>query len=143
MQEAINELWSGQAAARGTGLADAREEPHRRGGISDEDAERVLAILKRLLKELFPRGGALPRAAAQRIAERATTAIYLHSHMDEETFDSERIAQCCVGVPAPDGSNIPTCSYNVLYRERDPRFNAHAPPWHERAGGRRDFSDAP
>ena len=27
-----------------------------------------------------------------------------------------------VAVPEPDGTSIPTCSYNVLYRERDPRF---------------------
>ena len=27
-----------------------------------------------------------------------------------------------VGVPDVDGSNIPTCSYNVLYRENDARF---------------------
>jgi hypothetical protein len=25
-------------------------------------------------------------------------------------------------VPEEDGSNIPTCSYNVLYREKDKRF---------------------
>jgi uncharacterized radical SAM superfamily Fe-S cluster-containing enzyme len=30
--------------------------------------------------------------------------------------------KCCVGVPETDGSNIPTCSYNVLYREKDQRF---------------------
>ena len=30
--------------------------------------------------------------------------------------------RCSVGVPEADGSNIPTCAYNVLYRERDPRF---------------------
>jgi len=42
--------------------------------------------------------------------------------MDEETFDAGRVMKCCVGVPAADGTNIPTCSYNVLYREQDPRF---------------------
>jgi tetraether lipid synthase len=118
VQDAINYVWAGGVP-----------------GLADEDGQRVLTILKRLLKELFPRGGALPRHVAQRMAERATKAIYLHSHMDEETFDTERIAQCCVGVPYPDGANIPTCSYNVLYREKDDRFNAHASPWHARTGG--------
>ena len=42
--------------------------------------------------------------------------------MDEENFDVARIMKCCVGVPEADGSNIPTCSYNVLYREKDARF---------------------
>jgi uncharacterized radical SAM superfamily Fe-S cluster-containing enzyme len=42
--------------------------------------------------------------------------------MDEENFDVARVMKCCVGVPETDGSNIPTCSYNVLYREKDGRF---------------------
>ena len=37
-------------------------------------------------------------------------------------FDVARVMKCCVGVPETDGSNIPTCSYNVLYREKDRRF---------------------
>jgi hypothetical protein len=86
------------------------------------EAERVLATLKRLINEMFPPGKALPLADRQRVAERASKAIYIHSHMDEESFDVSRIMKCSVGVPETDGSNIPTCSYNVLYRERDQRF---------------------
>ena len=48
--------------------------------------------------------------------------------MDEETFDTDRIRRCCVGVRNADGQNIPSCSYNVLYRERDPRFAPAARP---------------
>jgi hypothetical protein len=87
------------------------------------ESEAVLRTLKRLLKELFPPGGkTLSLLERQKIAERSSKAIYIHSHMDEENFDVSRIMKCCVGVPAPDGTNIPTCSYNVLYREKDPRF---------------------
>jgi hypothetical protein len=86
------------------------------------ETEAVLATLKRLLKEMFPPGRPLPLADRQKIAERATKAIYIHSHMDEESFDVSRIMKCSVGVPEIDGSNIPTCSYNILYRERDRRF---------------------
>ena len=71
---------------------------------------------------MFPANGAISREAALRAGEQAVKAIYIHSHMDEENFDVSRIMKCCVGVPAPDGTNIPTCSYNVLYREKDPRF---------------------
>ena len=39
-----------------------------------------------------------------------------------EGVDVSRVMKCCVGVPETDGSNIPTCSYNVLYREKDRRF---------------------
>ncbi len=86
------------------------------------ESEAVLATLKRLLKEMFPPGKPLPLPDRQKIAERATKAIYIHSHMDEESFDVSRIMKCSVGVPEIDGSNIPTCSYNILYRERDARF---------------------
>lgn len=86
------------------------------------ESEAVLRTLKRLLSSLFPPGPPLPLLERQKIAERLVKAVYIHSHMDEENFDVARIMKCSVGVPATDGSNIPTCSYNVLYREADPRF---------------------
>jgi hypothetical protein len=86
------------------------------------ESEAVLATLKRLLKEMFPPGRPLPLEERQKIAERAIKAVYIHSHMDEENFDVARLMKCSIGVPEVDGSNIPTCSYNVLYRENDRRF---------------------
>ncbi|PYM23557.1 MAG: hypothetical protein DMD78_11565 [Candidatus Rokuibacteriota bacterium] len=87
------------------------------------ESRAVLKTLKRLLEEMFPTGGAPPSILErQKIAERSAKAIYIHSHMDEESFDVARVMKCCVGVPEVDGSNIPTCSYNVLYREKDARF---------------------
>ena len=64
----------------------------------------------------------IPNSLEQKIAERTVKAIYIHSHMDEENFDVARVMKCPVGVPQEDGGNIPTCSYNVLYREKDERF---------------------
>jgi uncharacterized radical SAM superfamily Fe-S cluster-containing enzyme len=86
------------------------------------EGERVLATLKRLLGEMFPSAGPIPLEERQKIAERTSKAIYIHSHMDEESFDVSRIMKCSVGVPEVDGSNVPTCAYNVLYREKDARF---------------------
>ena len=86
------------------------------------ESAQVLATLRRLLDEMFPPGKPLEIEARRRISERCVKAIYIHSHMDEENFIVDRVKQCCVGVPSPDGTNIPTCSYNVLYREKDPRF---------------------
>jgi len=86
------------------------------------ESPAVLRTLKRLLAQMFPPGPALPIRERQRLAERSARAIYIHSHMDEESFDVGRVMKCCVGVPEADGTSIPTCSYNVLYRERDPRF---------------------
>jgi uncharacterized radical SAM superfamily Fe-S cluster-containing enzyme len=87
------------------------------------ESRAVLRTLRRLLEEMFPTGGPAPSILErQKIAERSAKAIYIHSHMDEESFDVARVMKCCVGVPETDGTNIPTCSYNVLYREKDARF---------------------
>jgi len=103
-----------------------------RGAIDDlwsrddvPEAEAILRTLKRLIKDMFP-AEPLALAERQKIAERASKAIYIHSHMDEETFDVSRIMKCSIGVPDVDGSNIPTCSYNILYREKDARFSDEA-----------------
>lgn len=97
----INELW-------------ALEQP-------TEVNDAVLHTLKDLLKKMFPPAG-ISYSEQQILAERSAKAIYIHSHMDEVNFDTDRIRQCCVAVPHADGTTIPTCSYNILYRERDPHF---------------------
>jgi uncharacterized radical SAM superfamily Fe-S cluster-containing enzyme len=90
------------------------------GALECDDTEAVLAALKRMVKAVFAPD--LSDGERLRVAERDTKAIYVHAHMDEESFDTDRIRQCCVGIREPDGSNIPSCAYNVLYRERDRRF---------------------
>jgi 7,8-dihydro-6-hydroxymethylpterin dimethyltransferase len=100
LQDVINDLWS----------------------TDSDSAEEVLHVLKDLIQRLFPQNK-ISYATQQRISERSAKTIYIHSHMDEENFDVDRIRQCCVGVPAADGTNTPTCSYNILYRERDRRFS--------------------
>jgi uncharacterized radical SAM superfamily Fe-S cluster-containing enzyme len=102
LRQAMDELW-----------ADPERLP---------ESEQLLATLKRLLGAMFPARRPLSFEARQKIAERASKAIYIHSHMDEESFDVARVMKCSIGVPEIDGSNIPTCSYNVLYREHDMRF---------------------
>ena len=90
------------------------------GDIACEQGDAVLHALRGLIDRLFASG--VDDDAKLRIAEAETKAIYLHTHMDEESFDTDRIRKCCVGMPAADGSNVPSCAYNVLYRERDGRF---------------------
>jgi uncharacterized radical SAM superfamily Fe-S cluster-containing enzyme len=120
LQGVISELW-------------AQEQPT---AIGDE----VLRTLKRLLQQIFPAKG-LSYAEQQILTERAAKTIYIHSHMDEANFDTERIRQCCVGVPSADGGNIPTCSYNILYRERDTRFSEARPaPLSRHTGGKKWYA---
>lgn len=93
------------------------------------ESRSVLKTLKRLLNEMFPPEGERPsETERQRIAERSAKAIYIHSHMDEESFDVSRAMSCCVCVPELDGTIIPACSYNVYHRERDTRFTDNGLP---------------
>jgi uncharacterized radical SAM superfamily Fe-S cluster-containing enzyme len=100
LADVVNRLWSGE--------------------LTCANADAVLATLKRLTETVFAPG--TDPIARMRHAEQSAKAIYIHSHMDEDTFDTDRIRQCCVGIREPDGTNIPSCAYNVLYRNRDARF---------------------
>lgn len=105
LKDVINDLWSSDLA----------------GDLPGVTSQQVLKTLKETLHRLFP-SRPLPYAERQVISERSAKTVYVHSHMDENNFDTDRIRQCCVGVPETDGGNTPTCSYNILYRGRDERF---------------------
>ncbi len=115
LTDVIADLWSRD---------DGNDGDH---GVHDAaTSAAVLSALRGLTKRMFPPGG-LAYREQQRVAERGAKAIYIHSHMDEANFDTDRIRQCCVAVPDAQGGSTPTCSYNILYRERDPRFAERAP----------------
>jgi uncharacterized radical SAM superfamily Fe-S cluster-containing enzyme len=115
--DVINRLWAGE--------------------IECSDAEPVLGRLRALTESVFAKDLSLRERL--RRAESSAKAIYIHSHMDEDTFDTDRIRQCCVGIREPDGTNIPSCAYNTLYRDRDARFAAKpAAPLVTLGRGRRD-----
>jgi uncharacterized radical SAM superfamily Fe-S cluster-containing enzyme len=113
MRDAIDRLWSEE----------------------DPESERTLGILKGLIARMFPADRPISREEALRISERASKAVYVHSHMDEETLDTERLAQCCDMNCYADGSQIPVCASNVLYRETEPRFTPHPVVRPPRVGG--------
>lgn len=115
-------------------LESAMHEAIDRLWASDEsDDERTLGILRTLVEELFPKDGKTHNTL--RASERASKAIYVHSHMDEENFDVERLAQCCDSNCYADGSTIPVCAYNVLYREKEERFMEKPRTWSSKDGG--------
>jgi uncharacterized radical SAM superfamily Fe-S cluster-containing enzyme len=117
LQEAIDRLWVDDTA----------------------EAARTLRALKALITSLFPSDGVLSKAAALRVSERAVKAVYVHSHMDEETFDVERAALCCDSNVYADGTTVPVCNSNVLYRDKDARFVAKPKAWNARTGGKTVF----
>jgi uncharacterized radical SAM superfamily Fe-S cluster-containing enzyme len=99
------------------------------------EADQILDRLKRLLQDTFPSDKSMSYEARLRASEKHIKAIYLHSHMDEESMDLERLAACCDASCYPDGSRYPVCAYNVLYREKDPSFVKDPAPWGARSGG--------
>jgi tetraether lipid synthase len=106
----------------------------------DAEGERALRLLERLLRTMFPSDRPITRAQALAAGEQAIKAIYIHSHMDEETFDTERAADCCDSNCYADGTTIPVCNYNVLYRETEAKFTASPVEWGTRQGGQRSFA---
>ena len=127
--EAIDALW---LEAEEQELAPTQEHaPHQ--------AWRTLALIKRMLALMFP-AKPLSRAQALKVSERVVKAIYVHSHMDEDSFDVERAALCCDSNVYADGSMIPVCNYNVLYRDKQARFMQDPLVWNERSGGRLSFA---
>jgi uncharacterized radical SAM superfamily Fe-S cluster-containing enzyme len=89
---------------------------------AEGDAMNVLPAVRRLLERMYPPGKPLSNAERQAAAEQNLLAVYLHSHMDEDTLDLGRLTVCPDQVPDPEGRLIPACAYNLFYRQKDPRF---------------------
>jgi 7,8-dihydro-6-hydroxymethylpterin dimethyltransferase len=83
---------------------------------------REMAALRSLVERMYPPGLALGAFERQRIAESAVRTVYVHSHMDEDTFDCSRAMMCPDLVPAEPGRLVPACTYNLFYRMQDERF---------------------
>jgi uncharacterized radical SAM superfamily Fe-S cluster-containing enzyme len=86
--------------------------------------ERLLRTFRAIISELYPPGRPLTRFEQQRTAEKHILTVYLHAHMDEDTFDLARLVVCPDQVPDADGRMVPACAYNLFYRMQDERFFA-------------------
>ncbi len=89
--------------------------------VNGGDAKH-LKVLKDAVKSLYPVGKNLSIFERQKVAEHFTKTIYIHSHMDADTFDLARICRCGDLVPQCDGRYVPACSYNMFYRQQDENF---------------------
>jgi len=81
-----------------------------------------LAVLRRLTERVFPSGRVLSTFERQQAAEEFVRTIYIHAHMDEDTFDCSRAMLCPDLVPCEPDRLVPACTYNLFYRMQDPRF---------------------
>ena len=91
----------------------------------------LLAAVKELLRTLYPAGKPLTVHERQRLAERRVKTIYVHAHMDEDTYEVGRAMRCPDQVPVDAERMIGACNYNLFYRMHDPRY------WVEPGEGRR------
>jgi 7,8-dihydro-6-hydroxymethylpterin dimethyltransferase len=89
---------------------------------AEGDTGGFLPAIRGLVDRIFPRGKSLSANERQIAAEESLLAVYLHSHMDEDTLDLARLAVCPDQVPDPEGRLIPACAYNLFYRQKDTRF---------------------
>jgi uncharacterized radical SAM superfamily Fe-S cluster-containing enzyme len=81
-----------------------------------------LATLRELVEKMYPADSSATDFQRQRIAESTVRTIYIHSHMDEDTFDCSRAMLCPDLVPSEPGKLISACTYNLFYRMKDSRF---------------------
>jgi uncharacterized radical SAM superfamily Fe-S cluster-containing enzyme len=86
-----------------------------------------LQDLKQIFRELHPSTSKLEEKERSKRIERMIKMLIIHPHMDEDTFDIDRVKSCGDLVPDEQGRMIPACSYNLLYRQQDERF------WYESA----------
>lgn len=87
-----------------------------------EGRSDLLPAFKKLIQDVHPTDRKLNAFERQRAAESTVRTVYIHSHMDEDTFDCARAAQCPDLVPAAPGKLVPACTYNLFYRQKDERF---------------------
>jgi len=81
-----------------------------------------LRFFRNLIRDIYPPDRPLDVFERQRVAESAVRTVYVHAHMDEDTFDCSRAMMCPDLVPCEPGRLIPACTYNLFYRMRDERF---------------------
>ena len=97
-----------------------------RDGISrawaDGADRKTVDTLRRFLEKLYPRGENLTQDRRAEVLERWVKMLLVHPHMDRYNFDVDRVSSCGDLVPDGTGEMIPACSYNLLYRQKDPRF---------------------
>ncbi len=86
------------------------------------DQKKILKSLKRAIHLMYPEDGALELQERLKVGEGLVKTIFIHAFMDVNTFEVDRIKKCCTHYAMPDGRLMPGCAYNLLYRDKDPRY---------------------
>lgn len=89
---------------------------------AEGEEPELLRAIKELLVALYPAGPPLSVHERQRRAEKRVKTIYVHAHMDEDTYEVGRAMRCPDQVPVDAERLIGACNYNLFYRQQDERF---------------------
>lgn len=81
-----------------------------------------LGFFREIIEKLYPTGKNLTDFERHRIGESYVRTVYIHAHMDEDTFDCSRAMFCPDQVPVEPGRLLCACTYNLFYRMQDERF---------------------
>jgi hypothetical protein len=82
----------------------------------------LLRGIRAMIERLYPAHESVTVHERQRRAEGMVKTIYAHAHMDEDTFEIGRAMRCPDQVPVDGSRLIGACTYNLRYRQQDPRF---------------------
>lgn len=105
--------------------AEFRDGINRLWASGADDAD--IAVLRKLLTALYPQNRRLTLDKQARILEEWVKMLLIHPHMDRDNFDIDRVSSCGDMVPDMSGRMVPACAYNLLYRQKDPRFWVEEP----------------
>lgn len=81
-----------------------------------------LGLFREIIDKLYPTGKTLSEFERHRLGESFVRTVYIHAHMDEDTFDCSRAMFCPDQVPTEPGRLVSACTYNLFYRMQDERF---------------------
>jgi 7,8-dihydro-6-hydroxymethylpterin dimethyltransferase len=82
----------------------------------------LLRILRNMLAAIYPPGPALDVYQRQRAGERFVKTIFVHAHMDEDTYETGRAMRCPDQVVMDEHNLVGACNFNLMYRMPDPLF---------------------
>ncbi len=89
---------------------------------SQAGSSSLLSAIKEMLNRVYPRGETLSVSQRQQRAEKMLKTIYVHAHMDEDTYEIGRAMRCPDQVPVESKKLIGACNYNLFHRMHDQRF---------------------
>lgn len=83
---------------------------------------QLLRVLRNMLAALYPPGPPLDVYQRQRAGERFVKTIFVHAHMDEDTYETGRAMRCPDQVVMDAENLVGACNFNLKYRMPDPLF---------------------